>query len=172
MTRARTATILATGLLGAVLGATPALAQRSLFDQPIQNPTESPAPEPAAPVAAPVAPPSPAPTVQAAPAEPAAEEAAEPQPQAKPRPRKPRGPVPARSLVVTNGSPIGLVALEVSQDGRGASLKAPLAPGKKITLRLPAFKGCEVNVVVTFEGGQPDTHQVDICKEKTLNFKG
>ena len=151
----------------------PALAQqRSLFDQPLgatpavpvapAQPTAQAAPPPPAPAAAP----------QATPAAPAADGEALP---AKPRKAvraKPRGPVPARSLTILNGTPQILVALEVSQEGKGAKLKKPLAPGKKTTLALPAFKGCEVAVASTFEG-QPanEAMPVDICKEKSLNFR-
>lgn len=166
-------TLLATTLLAFAL-AGPAAAQRSLFDQPIQNPPDaSPPAAPAAPAAPPprAAPAQPAPAPQAAPAQ-----TEEPAPAAAPRrrakPRKPTGPTPARSLAISNSSPAALVGLEVSQDGRGTRLKKALAPGKRTRLALPAFKACEVSVTATFEGqpqGQPS--QVDICREKALNFK-
>ena len=149
----------------------PAFAQRSLFDQPIGGTP----PTPAAPVqqSAPAVPPPPAPAAPQAPA-PAAqgeELPARPKPKATAR-AKPRGPVPARSLTVFNGTPQALVALEVSQEGKAARLKKPLAAGKKTTLALPAFKTCEVGVASTFEG-QPanEAMPVDICKEKSLNFR-
>lgn len=162
-------TLLATTVLALSL-AGPAFAQRSLFDQPVQNPAEAPAPAaPAAPAAPPPAPPAAA-APAAAPAQ--AEEPAEAPKPRKAKPKKPKGPVPARSLTVVNESSATLVGLEVSQDGRGAKLKKPLPTGKKTRLPLPAFKTCEVSVVSTFEGqaaNQPST--VDICKEKVLNFK-
>ena len=154
----------------AVMLAGPALAQRSLFDQPVQNPppaATAPAAPPAAPAPAPVAP---APQASApAPAAAPAEEAA-PAPRRKAAPKKPRG--PARALSVSNKTPATLVSLEVSQEGRSAKLGKPLAPGKRARLALPAFKACEVSVTTSFEGSpQPETSQVDICKETSLNFK-
>lgn len=164
----------------------PAMGQRSLFDQPVTNPSDA-GPAPAAPPAttAPAAPPPVTPAAPASPppvaaaprapapaAEPAATEEPPAQPQRRATPRKPRGPVPARALAVFNGSPIALTALDVSQDGRSARLKQPLAPGKRTRLVLPAFKSCEVTVRATFDGqaaGEPS--QVDICKEKSLNFR-
>lgn len=158
----------------------PAAAQRSLFDQPIQNPSDGGASPPAtAPAPAPVPASEAAPARQVetpAPTAPQAEgsEAGERQatPRRKAKPRKPRGPVPARALAIFNGSPTTLVALEVSQDGRGARLKKPLAAGKRTRLALPAFKSCEVSVSATFEGHPAGAaSQVDICKEKSLNFR-
>ena len=162
-------TLLATTLLALAL-AGPAAAQRSLFDQPVQNPADSPAPAAPAPRSAAPAPSAPGPPAPAA-AAPAPSE--EPAP-ARPRKAKakPRGPVPARSLAVLNATPTTLVGLEVSQGGRAAKLKKPLASGKKTRLALPAFKACEVSVTASFDGqaaGQPNP--VDICKEKSLNFR-
>jgi hypothetical protein len=157
--------LLATTFVAMTLAA-PAVAQRSLFDQPVQN-APSPAPAPTAPPAAAPAPSAPA-------AQPAAPAQAE-EPSAAPRrakPRKPRGPVPARALSIVNGSPSALVGLEVSQDGRSATLRRPIPAGKKGRLALPAFKACEVNVTATFEGVPPGAAApVDICKEKVLNFR-
>mgnify|MGYP001807767204 CR=1 FL=1 len=153
--------------------AVPALAQqRSLFDQPLgATPAVPVAPaQPTAQAAPP--PPAPAPAPQAAPAAPVAQDEVLPARPKKAVRAKPRGPVPARSLTVLNGTPQVLVGLEVSQESKGARLKKPLAPGKKTTLALPAFKGCEVAVASTFEG-QPanEPMPVDICKEKSLNFR-
>lgn len=162
----------------------PALAQRSLFDQPVQNaPVEAPAPAPVperppssavprAPVAAAPAP-APAAPVAVAPQAEAPAQTAEPvaRPKRQAKPRKPRGTVPARALAVANKSPNALVGLEVSQDGRAAALKKAVAPGKRTRLALPAFKACEVKVTATFEGQpQAEANVVDICKETSLNF--
>ena len=122
-----------------------AVAQRSLFEQP---PAE--ASSPAAPV-------------QASPAGEA--------PRAKPRPRKPRGPVPARSLTITNASANTLTGLEVSAEGRTAKMTRPLASQKKATLKLPAFKSCTVTVAAAFDGqGQAESSAFDICKDKVIRF--
>lgn len=154
----------------------PAFAQRSLFDQPVTNPTPQASPAPAAPAPAAPVPASPAPAAPAArpapsaaaPAVQADEPAAAPKRQAKRA--KSRG--PARSLTVRNATPTALVALQVSQEGRGAQLKKALGPGKRTQLALPAFKACEVTVSATFEGqAAGEATPVDICKEKVLNFK-
>lgn len=157
-------TFLVTTLLVLCL-AGPAVAQRSLFDQPVQNAPAESAPTPAAPAPRPAAPEAPSPQAAA----PEAEEPAAPKAR-RAKPRKPRG--PARSLAVFNGSPQTLVGLEVSQDGRGVQLKKPLAPRKRTRLALPAFKACAVSVSATFEGqpqGAPS--EVDICKDSSLNFR-
>lgn len=125
-------------------------AQRSLFDQPVAQ-----EPSPTTPVQAP------------APAQAAAPDAPKP----KPKPRKPRGPVPARTLAINNASPNVLTGLEVSGEGKSASLSKPIAPKKKATLKLPAFKSCMVSVSATFEGqGTAEASELDICKEKAVRF--
>jgi hypothetical protein len=154
-----------------LVGATiPALAQRSLFDQPVGGAAPPiAAPVPAAPAPAPTPAPA-APPPAAAPSAPAEEPAAAPRKRAAPR--KPAGPTPARSLAITNGTPQALVGLEVTQEGRSATLKKPVAAGKKARLALPAFKACEVSVTASFEGqAAPEASTVDICKEKSLNFR-
>ena len=92
---------------------------------------------------------------------------------AKPRPKrvKPRGPTPARSLVISNASRNVLTDLEVSGGGKSAKLAKPIAPDMKATLKLPALKDCTVTVVATFEGaGEADSSSYDICKEKGIRF--
>lgn len=160
------------GLLGASLMAasSPAIAQRSLFDQPVDQPATPAqgAPAPAAP-----APKAPAPRTAAAPkaAAPAGDAPAGEAP-AKPKPRrKPQGPVPARILTITNASASTLTALDVSQDGKGAKLAKPLKAKGKASLKLPPFKACEATVAYSFEGtAQPISSEIDICKDKTLRL--
>lgn len=139
-------------LVAASLGLAPnASAQRSLFDQPVAQD-----PSPATPVQAPATP---------------AQADAPAAPKPKPKPRKPRGPVPARALTINNASPNVLSGLEVSGDGKTASLSKPLAPKKKATLKLPVFKSCTVTVSATFEGqAAADASDLDICKEKAIRF--
>lgn len=155
----------------------PAIAQRSLFDQPIDQPaTPAPAaPAPAAPAPAAPAPKAPAPRNAAAPKvaapagdAPAGEAPAKPKPKRKPAPK---GPVPARVLTITNASASTLTALEVSQDGKGTKLTKPLKANGKTSLKLPAFKACEATVAYSFEGaGQPISSEIDICKDKSLRL--
>lgn len=124
-----------------VMAASGAMAQRSLFDQPV-------APGPEA---------SPPDTSSAA----------------KPKPRrvKPKGPTPARSLVISNASKNVLNELEVSGGGKSAKLAKPIAPGMDATLKLPVLKDCTVTVVATFEGvGEADSSSYDICKDKGIRF--
>ena len=91
------------------------------------------------------------------------------QPAAKPRP-KPKGPTPARVLSITNDSSTSLAAVEVSADGKTASLKE-LATGKTASLRLPALKSCTVAISATFQGSTfPDMHEQDICKDRKVRF--
>lgn len=163
-------------LLGATLMAAsgPAVAQRSLFDQPVDQPT-TPAPAPATPAPAAPAPKAPAPKTAAAPkaAAPAGDAPAGDAP-TKPKPKRkpaPKGPVPARVLAITNASVSTLTALEVSQDGKGAKLAKPLKAKGKTSLKLPAFKTCEATVAYSFEGtAQPISSEVDICKDKSLRL--
>ncbi len=126
---------------GLVLSTSQAMAQRSLFDQPA-----APSPETSIPDA------------------PAA---------TKPKPKrvKPRGPTPARSLVISNASKNVLTDLEVTGSGKSAKLGKPIAPDMKATLKLPALKDCTVTVVATFEGvAEADSSSYDICKEKSIRF--
>ncbi|MBV9078976.1 MAG: hypothetical protein JO048_16055 [Methylobacteriaceae bacterium] len=137
------------GLIGAValLGlAAPDVRAQSLFTQPV---APDPAPAAAAPAAAP----------EAAPA--------------KPKPRRvarPKGPVPARAVVVANASPGVLTGLEIAGEGKSATLRKPLAPNARTTLKLPALRTCTVSVTPSFEGAPGETSEVDICREKTLRF--
>jgi hypothetical protein len=93
-------------------------------------------------------------------------------PAAKPKPRaKPRGPVPARALSITNDSANAVTGLEVSGDGKSAKLAKELPTGKTATLKLPALKSCTVAISVTFQGGAaPDTHEQDICKDRRVRL--
>lgn len=126
---------------GGMLAGSGAMAQTSLFAQPV-----APGPETAVPDA------------------PAAVKA-------KPRRAKPKGPTPARSLVISNASKNVLTDLEISGDGKSAKLGAPIAPESRATLRLPMLKSCIVTVVATFEGvGEADSSSYDICKEKGIRF--
>lgn len=144
----------------------PALAQRSLFDQPVAQdpaPTTSAQATPATRPAAPATP-----VVRAQQATPATEPAAAP---VKPKRRKPRGPVPARAITINNASPNVLTSLVVSGDDKSAKLSKPLAPTKKATLKLPAFKTCTVSVAAAFEGqAQAGSSELDICKDKSVRF--
>ena len=72
---------------------------------------------------------------------------------------------------MVNASATVLTGLTVSGDGKTASLKKPLKPQGRTSLKLPAIKSCNVEVVATFEGApQPNTHDVDICKDKVLRL--
>ena len=132
----------------ALLAAGPAQAQRSLFDTPPASgtPTQA-APAPAA--AAPDAPAAPKPKKRAA---------------------KPRGPVPARALAISNASSTTLSGLEVSADGKTAKLAKPIKAKGRASLKLPAFKSCNVSVMSTLEGSAAVDHEVDICKEKSVRI--
>lgn len=101
---------------------------------------------------------------------PATPEAAPAQQVRKPRP-KPRGPVPARALTITNDSANTLTTLEVTGEGKNAKIAKPLAPKAKATLKLPAMKQCVVSVSASFEGsGAAEANDLDICKEKSIRF--
>lgn len=144
MSRSRLITAsLAAGILFAPL----AHAQTSLFAQP---PIGGAAP-------APMAPP---------------DTGAEAAPASKPRARpKPRGPVPARSLTITNMTDSTLNAFEVAADGRSAKLGKSLGTNETTTLRLPALKSCNVAMVAVFERpGDAETYEQDICKDKVVRL--
>lgn len=138
--------MLGRGALLALLAATlagPAAAQTSLFGQPTTQP---------APLAAP----------------PAA--AAAPQAAAKPKP-KPRGPVPARALAISNVSGSALTELVVAADGKQAKLARELGDGQSATLKLPAFKSCTVTISATFErAGEAEQMEQDICRDRKLRL--
>ncbi|MDB5511241.1 MAG: hypothetical protein JWR08_724 [Enterovirga sp.] len=139
--------LITASLAASVLFAPLAEAQTSLFAQP---PIGGAAP-------APMAPP---------------EASAESAPVRKPKARsKPRGPVPARSLSITNLSGSTLTAFEVAADGRSAKLGKELATSESTTLRLPAFKSCNVALVAVFDRpGEAETYEQDICKDKVVRL--
>ena len=91
---------------------------------------------------------------------------------AKPRVRaKPKGPIPARALSISNESGSALTALEVSGDGKTAKLPRELGTGQTATLRLPAMKSCTVMISATFQrAGEADMHEQDICKDRKVRF--
>ena len=128
---------------GCVFLAGAAQAQRSLFDPPPANSG-----------AAPLAPPADA---AAAPA-------------TKPRPKR-KAAAPGRAISITNESGSALTGLEVSADGKTASLGKELGSGETTTLRLPALKSCNVSITATFvRAGEPEVHQQDICKDRKVRF--
>ena len=121
-----------------------AQAQTSLFDPPPANSG-----------AAPLTPPAGGGTTAAA-------------PRAKP---KAKGPTPVRVLNITNDSGAALTGLEISAEGKSATLAKELPTGKSATLRLPALKSCTVAISATFEGSPAsDTHEHDICKDRKIRF--
>jgi hypothetical protein len=135
---------------GCLLLAGGAQAQKSLFEPPAANGTAAPLTPPADSAAAPAA------AAAAAPAK------------AKP---KRKGPAPARALSISNESGSALATLEVSADGKTASLGKQLASGGTATLRLPALKSCNVTITATFtQTADPDIHQQDICKDRKVRF--
>lgn len=96
---------------------------------------------------------------------------AEAAPARKPRPKKPRVPTPARSLVISNASATALTSLEISAEGKTAKLDKPLAAKARTTLKLPALKTCTVTVSASFEGsGEAEASDYDVCKEKSIRF--
>lgn len=89
---------------------------------------------------------------------------------AKPKPKR-KGPSPARSLAITNVSGSALTSLEVTADGKSAKLSKSLANDGTATLKLPAFRSCNITIVASFEGpGEPETLEQNICKDRKLRL--
>lgn len=155
-----------------------AVAQPSLFDQPLSPATpKSALPEPdAVPPAAKPPAVKPAPGKPAAAAKPATDAtatdpAAKPATvAAKPKP-KPKAPTPGKAIGISNDSTNALTDLEVTADGQVIKLASPLAPGEKAQLKLPVLKSCTVSVSATFASvGSAESSEYNICKDKTLRF--
>jgi hypothetical protein len=58
------------------------------------------------------------------------------------------------------------------KSGKASSmLKAPLAPGKKVTVRLRKNAGCTFSLDASFDDEAPfEPTQIDLCADKTINF--
>ena len=106
------------------------------------------------------------PSAGAAPAAPAAEAA--PAPKAKP---KPKGPVPARSITISNVSGSALTEFVVAADGKSAKLAKELGSNEKAVMKLPAFKSCTVTLIATFErAGEAEQNEQNICKDRVVRL--
>ena len=95
---------------------------------------------------------------------------AEAEPAAKPKP-KPRGPVPARSITISNVSGSALTEFVVAADGKTAKLTRELGTNEKAVMKLPAFKSCTVTLIATFErAGEAEQNEQNICKDRVVRL--
>lgn len=71
----------------------------------------------------------------------------------------------ARTAVVTDVSVTSAAGKSV------ATLKKPLEPGKKITIRLPKNSGCTFAINASFsDDAEFDQSEVNLCTDKTVRF--
>src|SRR4051794_38475095 len=76
---------------------------------------------------------------------------------------------PPGALSIVNASAEALNGLVITAGDKTATLSKPLAPKKRIVIKLPKMNGCAVSVVATFEGGnRSGADALDICKEKLI----
>lgn len=80
----------------------------------------------------------------------------------------------ATEVVVSNARTVALTGLSIN-NGEGkaiTTLKKPLEPGKKISLKLAAKAGCTFVVNASFaDEAEFEETQVDLCADKNLRFK-
>lgn len=71
----------------------------------------------------------------------------------------------ARSGAVVTGATL------TSAGGKTAGLKQPLAPGKKVSVKLPKGAGCVFALNASFsDDGEFDQTEVNLCTDKTVRF--
>lgn len=113
---------------------------------------------------------------QQAPATDDAPAAAPAAPAARPAARAARrkiAPKNASEVVFLNSRSSAVTAINMTgKSGKPSSmLKAPLAPGKKITVKLRKNAGCTFTLDASFDDEAPfEPTQVDLCADKTVNF--
>ena len=86
---------------------------------------------------------------------------------------KKKAPRTASELVINNMRQANLVEFQVSNaEGKVVGvLKAPLAPGKKTTLKLTKGSPCSLTVSVVFDDEAENAGgQIDACKDKNIRF--
>ncbi len=79
----------------------------------------------------------------------------------------------ATEVVFLNNRASAVTAINMTgQSGKPSSmLKAPLAPGKKISVKLRKNAGCTFTLDASFDDEAPfEPTQVDLCADKTVNF--
>jgi hypothetical protein len=78
---------------------------------------------------------------------------------------------PASSLTITNARTVPVVDVTVRVGQGAVTLKRPLAPGAKATLKLPKMSGCTVSIFALFEDeGVAEMEEFDTCRERTVRF--
>ncbi len=78
---------------------------------------------------------------------------------------------PASALIITNARAVPAADVTIRVGQGAVTLKRPLAPGAKATLRLPKMSGCTVSVFALFEDeGVAEMDEFDVCREKTVRF--
>lgn len=164
-----TKSILSGCVLSLCILATPGMAQRSLFDEPLKSELQPGSATPSAPAGA-----RGSPAASAAPAATATEAGAPatgPAGAARATSKRRQGPRPTRLLTIENAGPGTVTSIEVSEGGKSARLEEAIAPNGSGKLKLPAFRACAATVTATFAGvSEPSSAEVDICKDKTLRF--
>lgn len=79
----------------------------------------------------------------------------------------------AAEVVFLNSRSSAVTAINLTgKSGKPSSmLKAPLAPGKKLTVKLRKQAGCTFTLDASFDDEAPfEPTQVDLCADKTVNF--
>ena len=79
----------------------------------------------------------------------------------------------ATEIVLTNARQANVTGVSVTNaEGKAvAALKKPLAPGKKISLKLAKNAGCTVSVNASFsDDAEFDQTDVDLCADKNVRF--
>lgn len=82
-------------------------------------------------------------------------------------------PKPPTAVTVSNARTSTLTDFTLSTDAGQpvAGLRAPLAPGKKITLKLAKGATCMLVVSAVYDDGSENAGgQVDVCKDKAIRF--
>ena len=78
---------------------------------------------------------------------------------------------PASSLIITNARTVPAADVTVRVGQGAVTLKRPLAPGTKATLKLPKMSGCTVSIFALFEDeGVAEMEEFDTCRERTVRF--
>ena len=78
---------------------------------------------------------------------------------------------PASALIITNARTVAAADVTVRVGQGAVTLKRPLAPGAKTTLKLPKMSGCTVSIFAIFEDeAVAEMEEFDTCREKTVRF--
>lgn len=92
---------------------------------------------------------------------------------AKARAKVKAPPKNATQAIISNAQASALTGMHITNAAGKvmASLKKPVDPGKKITLKLPAKAGCLFTINAAFaDGSEFDPAEVDLCVDKNVRF--